>query len=119
LDQGSEHPPAAAIVAAARDRKLAIGSPENLDTSSGIGVQGQVAGKRLVLGNTVLMQQLRIAVEALKLQAETLRTEGASVLYLAVDGTLAGLLVDAANTTLLIPAQNMASLHMAQGSPLS
>jgi Cu+-exporting ATPase len=93
LDQGSEHPLATAIVAAARDRKLVLDKPENFDTGSGIGVQGQVAGKHLALGNTALMQQMIIAVDALTAQAEAMRTEGASVMYLAVDGELAGLLV--------------------------
>lgn len=92
LDQGSEHPLAAAIVAAARERKLVLDKPESFDSGSGIGVQGQVAGKHLVLGNTTLMQQLNIAVDALKAQAEVLRTDGASVMHLAVDGKLAGLL---------------------------
>lgn len=92
LDQGSEHPLAAAIVAAARDRKLILDKPENFESGSGIGVQGQVAGKHLVLGNTTLMQQMNIEVDALKAQAEALRTDGASVMHLAVDGKLAGLL---------------------------
>ncbi|OOV08813.1 copper-translocating P-type ATPase [Rhodoferax fermentans] len=92
LDQGSEHPLAAAIVTAARDRKLILEKPENFESGSGIGVQGQVAGKHLVLGNTTLMQQMKIAVDELKGQAEALRTEGASVMHLAVDGKLAGLL---------------------------
>ena len=92
LDQGSEHPLAAAIVAAARDRKLALDKPENFDSGSGIGVQGQVGTKRLALGNTALMQQLNIAVDALNAQAEALRAQGASVMHLAVDGKLAGLL---------------------------
>jgi Cu+-exporting ATPase len=92
LDQGREHPLAAAIVSAARDRNLTLDKPENFDSGSGIGVQGQVAGKHLVLGNTALMQQMKIAVDELKVQAEALRTEGASVMHLAVDGKLAGLL---------------------------
>lgn len=92
LDQGSEHPLAAAIVAAARDRQLILIKPENFESGSGIGVQGQVAGKHMVLGNTTLMQQMNIAVDALKPQAEALRTDGASVMYLAADGKLAGLL---------------------------
>jgi P-type Cu+ transporter len=92
LDQGSEHPLAAAIVAAARDRQLKLDKAENFESGSGIGVQGQVAGKHLVLGNTALMQQLNISVDTLKEQAEALRTNGASVMHLAVDGRLAGLL---------------------------
>ncbi len=92
LDQGSEHPLAAAIVAAARDRQLVLDTPENFESASGIGVQGLVAGKHLVLGNIALMRQMNIAVDALKADAETLRAEGASVMHLAVDGKLAGVL---------------------------
>ena len=92
LDQGSEHPLAAAIVAAARDRDLKLSKPEDFDSESGIGVRGQVDGKSLVLGNTALMDQRDVAVDKLHAEAETLRGEGASVMYLAVDGQLAGLL---------------------------
>ena len=92
LDQGSEHPLAAAIVAAARERKLVLDKPENFESGSGIGVQGQVGGRHLVLGNTALMQQINVSVDALTTQAEALRTQGASVMHLAIDGKLAGLL---------------------------
>jgi Cu+-exporting ATPase len=92
LDQGSEHPLAAAIVSAAREKKLVLDKPENFESGSGIGVQGQVGAHHLALGNTTLMQQMSVSVEALKSQAESLRAEGASVIYLAVDGQLAGLL---------------------------
>ena len=92
LDQGSEHPLAAAIVAAAHERKLVLVAPESFESGSGIGVQGDVAGHHLVLGNTALMQQVGVLVDGLKGQAEALRTEGASVMHLAIDGKLAGLL---------------------------
>ena len=92
LDQGSEHPLAAAIVAAARAQELILTSPEEFDSESGIGVRGHVEGKNLALGNTALMEQLGIPVQALKEQAEALRAQGASVMHLAVDGRLAGLL---------------------------
>ena len=92
LDQGSEHPLASAIVAAARARNLALDKAEQFDSASGIGVQGVVAGKKLVLGNTALMQQVGIDVAPLAAQAEALRDQGASVMHLAVDGQLAGLL---------------------------
>jgi Cu+-exporting ATPase len=92
LDQGSEHPLADAIVRAARDRHLSLDKPENFESSSGIGVRGQVGGRQLALGNTALMEQLGVAVKALVSQAESLRSEGASVMHLAVDGQLAGLL---------------------------
>ncbi|MDP1534912.1 MAG: heavy metal translocating P-type ATPase, partial [Rubrivivax sp.] len=92
LDQGSEHPLAAAIVAAAREQGLTLAKPEDFDSESGIGVRGKVEGKALALGNTALMEQLGVKVDALKSQAEELRSQGASVMHLAVDGQLAGLL---------------------------
>ncbi len=92
LDQGSEHPLADAIVGAARERGLRLDKPEEFESGSGIGVRGRVAGRRLALGNTALMRQLGVAVDALVPQAEALRAQGASVMHLAVDGELAGLL---------------------------
>jgi len=92
LDQGSEHPLAAAIVAAARQRGLVLDKPERFDTESGIGVRGVVSDKTLALGNAALMQQDGIAVAALDAPADSLRSSGASVMYLAVNGQLAGAL---------------------------
>ena len=92
LDQGSEHPLAEAIVRAARDRGLPLEKPESFESSSGIGVRGKVAGQRLELGNTALMSQIGVSVDSLKSQAEALRAGGASVMHLAVDGRLAGIL---------------------------
>lgn len=92
LDQGSEHPLADAIVRAARDRHLSLDKPENFESGSGIGVRGQIGGRQLALGNASLMEQLGVTFQALVSQAESLRTEGASVMHLAVDGQLAGLL---------------------------
>ncbi|WP_439608077.1 heavy metal translocating P-type ATPase [Hydrogenophaga sp.] len=93
LDQGSEHPLAETIVRAARERGMSLDKPENFESGSGIGVRGQVAGRQLALGNTTLMEQIGVSVSALVPQAEALRAEGASVMYLAVDGQLMGLLV--------------------------
>jgi len=92
LDQGSEHPLADAIVKAARDQKLTLDKVDGFESSTGIGVRGTVNGKSLALGNTALMTQLKVSVDALTAQAETLRSQGASVMFLAVDGQLAGLL---------------------------
>ena len=92
LDQGSEHPLAEAIVAAARERGIALASVEDFESTSGIGVRGTVEGRRLALGNTALMREVGVDPAALADRAEALRGEGASVMHLAVDGTLAGLL---------------------------
>jgi Cu+-exporting ATPase len=92
LDQGSEHPLAETIVRAARERSMVLGKPENFESASGIGVRGTVAGRQLALGNTTLMEQIGVSVAALVPQAEALRAEGASVMHLAVDGQLMGLL---------------------------
>ncbi|CAN7300803.1 heavy metal translocating P-type ATPase [Rhizobacter sp. LjRoot28] len=92
LDQGSEHPLAAAIVSAAKERGLALVKPEQFDSESGIGVRGTVGGQAVALGNTALMEQLGVDVSAMTSQAEALRAQGASVMHLAVEQKLVGLL---------------------------
>nr|WP_301547074.1 MULTISPECIES: copper-translocating P-type ATPase [unclassified Duganella] len=92
LDQGSEHPLADAIVRAARGRQLALAKPDTFESATGIGVRGSVDGRPLALGNTALMSETGVGVDALRAEAEALRAQGASVMYLAVDGKLAGLL---------------------------
>lgn len=112
LDQGSEHPLAAAIVRAARERNITLGAVTQFESSTGIGVYGVVDGKKLAMGNTALMQQAGIDSTALLNPAEQLRTQGASVMYLAVDGQLAGLIAvaDPIKTT---TADALASLRAA------
>ncbi|HEY4956809.1 MAG TPA: copper-translocating P-type ATPase, partial [Caldimonas sp.] len=93
IDQGSEHPLAAAIVRAATERGLKLDKPEGFESSTGIGVRGTLAGQAVALGNTALMKDAGVSFDAMTSQAEALREEGASVMYLAVDGQLAGLVV--------------------------
>ena len=92
LDQGSEHPLAAAIVNEARSRKLPLEKAEDFNSDTGIGVHGQVGTRAVALGNSVLMKNLGVDVSALQSQAEERRSVGASVMFLSVDGRLAGLL---------------------------
>ncbi|MFP5460119.1 MAG: copper-transporting P-type ATPase [Gammaproteobacteria bacterium] len=92
LDQGSEHPLAQAIVAEARRRGIPLHAPEDFESASGIGVRGKVEGRLVALGNTALMDDERVAWQSMSADAEALREQGASVMYLAVDGELAGLL---------------------------
>ena len=112
LDQGSEHPLADAIVQAARARGLALAKAEGFESSTGIGVRGRVEGRDVALGNTALMQQLGVAVDPLVGQAESLRAEGASVMHLAVDGRLAGLLAVSDPVKASAPAA-LTALHAA------
>ena len=95
LDQGSEHPLADAFVAEARRRGLALSKPEEFESGTGIGVRGRVEGRRIALGNTSLMQELGVEVAPLRQAAEERRAQGASVVFVAVDGRPAGLLAAA------------------------
>ncbi|NNG21561.1 heavy metal translocating P-type ATPase [Telluria aromaticivorans] len=92
IDQGSEHPLAHAIVAEARRRSLGLHKPESFESSSGIGVRGTVQGERVALGNTALMDTENVDWTPLQKAAEELRHLGASVIYLALQGKLAGLI---------------------------
>ncbi len=92
LDQGSEHPLAEAIVTEALARGLALEAAVEFESATGIGVRGKVAGRSLALGNTTLMDEMGVDVGALTASAERLRAQGASVMFLAVDGTPAGLI---------------------------
>jgi Cu+-exporting ATPase len=92
LDAGSEHPLAQAIVAEARKRGLPLSKSESFESGTGLGVRGRVDGGSLALGSAALMRNLGIDMEALARDAARLRGEGASVMFLAADGALAGLI---------------------------
>ncbi|PLC48604.1 copper-translocating P-type ATPase [Pollutimonas subterranea] len=92
LDQGSEHLLADTIVSGARAQGIALAMVDEFESGSGIGVRGTVEGKRLALGNTALMQQEGVDVAILSEKADNLRMQGASVMYLAANGDLLGLL---------------------------
>jgi Cu+-exporting ATPase len=92
LDVGSEHPLAAAIVAEAQSRGLQLAPASNFESSTGIGVRGEVDGFAVKVGNSALMQQDGIDIGAMVDTAEKLRSEGASVVFVASAGQLAGLI---------------------------
>ena len=92
LDQGSEHPLAQAIVAEARLRGLALERPESFESASGIGVSGRVVGRNVLIGNTALMDERGVIWHELREAAEALRGRGASVMFVAVDANIAGLI---------------------------
>lgn len=91
LDQGSEHPLADAIVKAARERGMVLEKAVDFESSTGMGVRGTVAGKRLTLGNQALMVNDGMIADVLQEEkAESLRQNGASIVYLASDRRLLG-----------------------------
>jgi len=92
LERASQHPLAAAIVAAARARNLALSEPQNFNAPTGKGVSGSVDGRRLVIGNARIIAEAGIDAGQLAAEAETLRQEGATAVFLAVDGKAAGVI---------------------------
>lgn len=92
LDQGSEHPLAASIVAQARRRELALSAPETFQSITGLGVVGRIGNQQIALGNGALMLDRGIRTESLQADADRLRLEGASVMFISIDETLAGLI---------------------------
>jgi Cu+-exporting ATPase len=91
LEGGSEHPLAAAIVAGARDRGLAPASAEEFDSHAGHGVTGRVEGREIAIGNERMMQEAGIDPAALAATAQALRGNGNTVMFVSIDGRLAGL----------------------------
>jgi Cu+-exporting ATPase len=92
LERRSEHPLAAAIVAGAGERGVTLAEPTAFSSETGMGVEGLVDGRRVALGNRSLLTHLGIDADSAAARAEALRAEGRTVLYVAVDGALAGML---------------------------
>jgi len=89
IERGSEHPLAAAIVAAAAEQKLELLPVRDFDAPAGKGVTGIVDNKRLALGNARFLGEMSIDTSALAPEAERLRGDGATAIFLAVDGKAA------------------------------
>jgi P-type Cu+ transporter len=92
LERGSEHPLAAAIVKGAEERRVKLTETREFRSITGKGVVGSVDGKKVVLGNAKLLEELNIKAGELWGQSEELRKEGQTVMYVVVDGAIAGLL---------------------------
>ena len=92
IERGSEHPLAAAIVAAAAERNLELSPAREFDAPAGKGVIGIVESKRLALGNARFLDEINIDTSALAAEAERLRGDGATAIFLAVDGKVAGVI---------------------------
>jgi P-type Cu+ transporter len=93
LEKGSEHPLAAAIVEGAAERKLDLPTASDFASHTGKGVTGTVEGKKVALGNKALIDELGVQPTGLEEEADHLRSDGQGVMFVAVDGSLAGLVV--------------------------
>ena len=91
LERGSEHPLATAIVKGAQERGAQLSQVEEFAAIPGKGVQGRIAQQRVALGNEALMSALGVNVGSSSSQAERLRAEGKTAMFVAIDSTLAGL----------------------------
>lgn len=92
VERGSEHPLAAAIVAAAAERNLELSPVRDFDSPVGKGVVGTIEDKRLALGNARFLGELNVDTSALSAEAERLRGDGATAIFLAVNGKPAGVI---------------------------
>jgi Cu+-exporting ATPase len=91
VERGSEHPLADAIVRAARERGLALGEVEDFDSPTGKGATGKVDGQSIAIGNSGYLSSIGVDTSSIDREAECLRTEGATVVHIAIDGKLGGL----------------------------
>jgi P-type Cu+ transporter len=92
LERGSEHPLAAAIVAGAEERGLPLATAENFNSLTGQGVTGRIEGHTVALGNEQMMRALGVAIDAISSTTDTQRKNGQTVMFVAIDGRLAGLI---------------------------
>ncbi len=92
LERSSEHPLAAAIVRSANERGLSLAPVESFDSPVGKGVTGSVDGRKLVIGNLRIMTETGIDTSSLDKTADELRREGATAIFVAIDGKVAGIL---------------------------
>jgi Cu+-exporting ATPase len=92
LERASEHPLAAAIVRAANERGVMLTAVQDFDTVVGKGARGTVDGRRVAVGNLPLMRETGVEAGSLVAVAESLRLEGATVVFVAIDGAMAGVI---------------------------
>ena len=116
LERSSEHPLAAAIVRAAQERSLTLVQPTEFDAPVGKGVVGTVEGRSLVIGNQRIMTEGGIDTAALSAAADEMRKEGATAIFVAIDGNAAGIIAIAdpikASTPAAIAALKEAGIHV-------
>jgi Cu+-exporting ATPase len=92
LEQASEHPLAEAIVNGAKDKQLALSKPDDFQSLTGRGAAGRVEGRAVLAGNRELFAERQISMAPLEQRAESLRSNGQTVMFIAIDGAPAGLI---------------------------
>ncbi len=92
LEKSSEHPLASAIVSGARDRGIAVSDATRFESITGKGVKGEIDGHRVAVGNRSLLEDFKLDAGGLSTKAETLRTNGQTIMFVIVDEKLAGLI---------------------------
>jgi P-type Cu+ transporter len=92
LESGSEHPLANAIIMAAKEKNLTLASVSDFDAPTGKGVMGTINGKRVAIGNARLLNELGAEDTAFMAQADDLRSQGATAMFMAIDGKAAAIL---------------------------
>jgi len=109
LERSSEHPLAAAIVAAAKERGLELPSVEGFASVTGKGVTGRTGGRAIAVGNSKLLEGLGASADALEAEANRLRGDGATAMFVAIDGQPAGVIAvaDPIKSTTLAALQSL------------
>ena len=92
IERGSEHPLAAAIVAGAEERGISFAAAGHFQSFTGKGVTGSIDGRKVAVGNAKLMEHLSVDADALSSKADEMRKQGQTVMYVAIDSKLAGLI---------------------------
>jgi Cu+-exporting ATPase len=110
LEQGSEHPLAAAILTAAKRKTVDLPPVDRFASHAGTGIEGTVGGRQVLLGNAALMQTRNVDVAAEASRAERMRSSGQTVMFLAIDGALAGVIA-VADPIKSTTADAIAALH--------
>jgi Cu+-exporting ATPase len=110
LEQGSEHPLAAAIIKGAGARKVALRRAEGFQARPGKGIEGRVDGRAVVVGNAAMMRDAAVAIDAHLPRVDELRRGGQTVMFVAVDGVLVGL-VGVADPIKATTAEAIEALH--------
>jgi Cu+-exporting ATPase len=114
VERASEHPLASAIVAAAAARGIALADVSGFQSRAGQGTVGVVEGRRLAIGNAALLAELGISTAALENEAERLRGDGATTVFVAIDAEPAGVIAiaDPVKTTAPAALQELRKLRM-------